>query len=149
MITSEAQVPTEITGNDPVRDGYITYEDPIGEYMQVDDVPAVMYFGARFNKKDVQTTTPNGVTTKTYTFEKSDGGTEIESPVYGKGNINHIQITVVEDQDGKQTLKVQVPASAIPLRVNTVTLKADGTVDENKDNESAAIACSLPCQSER
>ncbi|HIZ06788.1 MAG TPA: hypothetical protein IAA08_02490, partial [Candidatus Eubacterium avistercoris] len=139
MITSEAQVPTEITGNDPVRDGYITYEDPIGEYMQVDDVPAVMYFGARFNKKDVQTTTSNGVTTKTYTFEKSDGGTEIESPVYGKGNINHIQITVVEDQDGKQTLKVQVPASAIPLRVNTVTLKADGTVDENKGNRALPL----------
>lgn len=66
-------------------------------------------------------------------------GTEIESPVYGKGNINHIQITVVEDQDGKQTLKVQVPASAIPLRVNTVTLKADGTVDENKDNRALPL----------
>ena len=133
-ITSEAQVPTEITGNDPVQDGYITYEDPIGEYMQVDDVPAVMYFDERFDKKDVQETTSNGVTTKTYIFAKSDGSTEIESPVYGTGDINAIQITVVEDQDGKQTLKVQVPASAIPLRVNTVTLKGDGTVDKNEDN---------------
>lgn len=32
------QVPTKVESNDPVRDGYITYTDYIGDYMEVDSV---------------------------------------------------------------------------------------------------------------
>lgn len=118
------QVPTEIKGTDPMTDGYITFTDPIGEYMEVKDVKAVIYAGTTFTVKNVAV---NGNTT-TYTFAG-----EVHSPVYGDQNIQNILITVTENA-GKQTLVIKIPASVIPLRVNAVTLNADGSVKTHTNN---------------
>lgn len=121
---SAPQVPTEIKGTDPMNDGYITYTDPIGEYMEVKDVKAVIYAGQTFTAKSDAT---SGNTT-TYTFTGA-----VHSPVYGDQEIKNIIITVTET-DGKQTLVVKIPASVIPLRVNEVTLNADGSVKTHTNN---------------
>ncbi len=118
------QVPTEIKGTDHTIDGYITYTDPIGEYMEVKDVKAIIYAGTTFTAKTV--TTVNGVTT--YTFSGI-----IDSAVYGHQELNDIVITVSQ-VDGRQTMVIKIPASVIPLRVNEVKLNSDGTVKSHTNN---------------
>lgn len=119
------QVPTEIKGTDPLTDGYITYTDPIGKYMEVKDVKSIIYAGTEFTQKAVSAA--GNVTT--YVFSG-----EVHSPVYGDQNIDDIVITVTEAADGSQTLVVKIPAAVIPLRVNEVTLNADGSVKSHTNN---------------
>ncbi len=122
---SAPEVPTELRTDDFMNTGFITYTDPIGEYMVVKDVKAIIYAGTTFTQK---TKTVNGNTT-TYIFE----GT-VESAVYGHQEINNIVITVTKDANDNETLTVKIPAGVIPLRVNTVTLNADGSVKTHTNN---------------
>lgn len=118
---SAPQVPTEMKGTDPLTDGYITYTDPIGKYMQVKDVKSIIYAGHEYTQKTVN----NG----TYVFND-----EVHSPIYGDQNLDDIIITVTTAANGDQTLVIKIPASVIPLRVNEVTLNADGTVKTHTNN---------------
>ncbi len=137
---SRPQVPTEVDGSDPITSGYITYTDPIGEYMEVKDVKAILYAGETFTVKNVAT---SGSTT-TYTF----AGT-IDSPVYGHQEIGNIQIFVTEE-NGKQTLTVKIPAAVIPLRINEIELNSDDTVKTHTNNGAfpARVIYSVGLQSE-
>lgn len=134
------QVPTEIKGSDPIKDGYLTYTDPLGEYMEVKDVKAIIYAGQTFTAKSV---TVNGNVTS-YTFSGS-----VHSAVYGDQELENVIITVTEE-NGKQTLVVKIPASVIPLRLNEVTLNADGSVMTHVNNGAmpARIIYSVGLQSE-
>lgn len=112
------KVPTQVSGNDPMHDGYITYTDTTGKYMEVKDVKTLIWSNTVFNNKAVS---GEDTSTTTYTFSG-----EIDSPVYGKHDASEIIITVTDNGDDTQTIKVQIPASAIPLRVNTVKFDANG-----------------------
>lgn len=115
-------VPTEVD-EDPAQSGYITYTDPIGEYMEVKDVKALVWDEKVYTYK----TTSTGENWTTYTFI----GTMV-SPVYGEHWFSEILITVTTDPVTKnQTLEVKVPAALIPVRKNTVELNDDGTVASN------------------
>lgn len=120
IVSASAQAPTQIEGGDPLNSGYLTYTDPIGEYMEVKDIKSIIYGGEQFTQKRSST---DGNTT-TYTFE----GATIESPVYGEFNVSSIIITVTKDADGNETLTVKIPAAAIPLRVNTVDIDENGAI---------------------
>ncbi len=122
---SAPEVPTKLRTDDFMNTGFITYTDPIGEYMVVKDVKAIIYAGTTFTQK---TKTVNGNTT-TYVFE----GT-VESAVYGHQDIENIFISVTKDANENETLTVKIPAGVIPLRVNTVTLNADGSVKTHTNN---------------
>lgn len=131
------QVPTKIEGNDPVSSGYITYTDVIGDYMEVDSVKELIWAGKEFKNPSVS---GEGTADVTYTFEG-----EINNPAYENAqNANQIQITVHTDTaaDGTktQTMTVKIPATAIPLRVNTVELgeneQGETTVESNTSNNA-------------
>ncbi len=122
---SAPEVPTEIRSDDVMSTGYITYTDPIGEYMRVKDVKAIIYAGTTFTNKTTKTE-DNKVT---YIFEGS-----VHSEVYGDQSIENIVITVEANASGNQTLTVKIPASVIPLRVNTVELNENGTVKTHTNN---------------
>lgn len=128
MITSEAEGPTKVTGEDPVHDGYITYTDRTGRYMEIKNVKTLIWSGQRFDNP-VQGMDSDGNTT--YTFSGS-----IDSEVYGRHDVSEIQITVKKSEADTQTIEVKIPASAIPLRVNTITLSADETVSSNESNNA-------------
>lgn len=121
---SAPQVPTEIKGTDPTEGGYLIYTDPIGEYMEIKDIKAIIYAGKTFTAKTVSV---NGNKIE-YVFSG-----EVHSEVYGDQNINDIVIEV-ESVNGRQTLVVKIPASVIPLRVNEVMLNADGSVKTHTNN---------------
>ena len=117
------QVPTKVEGNDPVHDGYITYTDYIGDYMEVDSVKELIWAGKELKNPQV---TGEGTDDVTYTFS----GGDFNNPAYENAqNANQIQITVHTEtaQDGtkSQTMTVRIPATAIPLRVNTIELGED------------------------
>ena len=141
-ITNTAKGPTKVENDDPVHSGYLTYTDPIGEYMEVKQVKSILWAGIQFKLEAGYTATPvpqpDGGTLQTYTghFETDSGGKTFDSPVYGRGNVDDILITVRTDASGRQTLQAAVPASAIPIRVNTITLDVDNTPVDNQNNNA-------------
>ncbi len=126
IVSASAQAPTQIEGGDPLNSGYLTYTDPIGEYMEVKDIKSIIYGGKQFTQKSSST---DGNTT-TYTFT----GDKIDSPVYGELDVSSIEISVTKDADGNETLTVKIPAAAIPLRVNTVDIDENGAITNTNNN---------------
>ena len=115
---STPMVPTEHDSLNPTSSGYITYTDPIGEYMEVKDMKAILYAG---HKYEAHTVTTNGNVT-TYTFTETAEG----NAVYGSHALSNIIIQVESTDKGdgivQQTMTIKIPAALIPLRVNTVQL---------------------------
>ncbi|MDJ1122448.1 FctA domain-containing protein [Olsenella sp. YH-ols2217] len=98
----------------------LTYEDPIGEYMEVKGVTSVELFGEVYDEDD-------GVTYDSATGTVSLPNISLEHPVYKTPfSLSDIAIKVTE-KDGKQTLTCTVPANVLPVRVETIDL------DENDD----------------
>lgn len=102
---AEPAGPTVITDGAADTSGYITFTDTLGDYMQIDDVNAIVYAGVKFERKTVSS---DGTT---YTFE----GTVDGNDVYGEADLADIIINV--DKTGKgDKITVKIPASLIPLR---------------------------------
>lgn len=120
---STPKVPTEHDAANPTTSGYITYTDPIGEYMEVKDMKAIIYGGHKYVAHDVKT--EGNVTT--YTFTDTAEG----NAVYGSEELSHIiiEVNTTTDDNGikTQVLTIKIPASLIPLRVNTVHLSGNET----------------------
>lgn len=115
--------PTEITqGYEPNKGGYVTFDDQLGAYMQVDAFKSILFADKKFDlDPDTGVKTDGNVTT--YTFEGEGGNT-----LYPSGNLRDIIITVTKSDDlavGDQ-VEVQIPASMIPLRHFSVDTNADG-----------------------
>ncbi len=130
IVLTGPDIPTKLQGDDPTNDGFLTYTDPIGAYMEVKDVKALLYGGAEYRKKDVS----ESGNTVTYTFDGS-----ITSEVYGQQNIGLIQIMVTTDENQNQTLTVKIPAAAIPLHISTIVQNKDGSVKSITDNGAVPL----------
>lgn len=128
IVSASAQAPTQIEGGDPLNSGYLTYTDPIGEYMEVKDIKSIIYGGKQFTQKS--SSTSGNITTYTFTGDK------IESPIYGELDVSLIEVSVTKDSDGNETLTVKIPAAAIPLRVTTIELDSNGNVTSNTPGEA-------------
>ncbi|MFR4356378.1 MAG: Spy0128 family protein [Clostridia bacterium] len=126
-IVSSAQSPTQMNqGELPNQGGYITFADQLGDYMQVDDMNALVYANTIYTYKEKQESSDKS--TITYTYEG-----EIKDPnhVYPEGNLNDIKITV-KKSNNLQTgdlVTVMIPANMIPLRYYEVS-KGKMTISE-------------------
>lgn len=107
-IVKGAGYPTDAREGFEMSDGYITFDDSLGSYMQVDAFKAIVVNNRVFS--DVTKTTTD--TADTYTFA---GTTELNGKTASLGNI---VITVTKSSDAVTGDKVQVkvPAGLIPLR---------------------------------
>lgn len=117
-ITSGKGFPTKIEGNNPNGSGYITFEDELGAFMQVDS-----FTGAEYNGKTYGAATKStDGNIDTYTFD---------------GELAHLVITVDRaDENNPQRgdiVTVKVPASLIPLRRFTVDESAGTFVVDSTD----------------
>ena len=117
-ITSGKGFPTKVEGNNPNGSGYITFEDELGAFMQVDG-----FTGAEYNGKTYGAATKStDGNIDTYTFD---------------GELAHLVITVDRaDEKNPQrgdTVTVKVPASLIPLRRFTVDESAGTFVVDSTD----------------
>ncbi len=107
-IVKGAGYPTDAREGFEMSDGYITFDDSLGSYMQVDAFKAIVVNNHVFS--DVTKTTTD--TADTYTFA---GTTELNGKTASLGNI---VITVTKSSDVATGDKVQVKVSAglIPMR---------------------------------
>lgn len=117
-ITSSKGFPTKVEGNNPSGSGYITFEDELGAFMQVDS-----FTGAEYNGKTYGAATKStDGNIDTYTFD---------------GELAHLVITVDRaDENNPQRgdiVTVKVPASLIPLRRFTVDESAGTFVVDSTD----------------
>lgn len=126
-IVTSAQSPTHVDqGENPNQSGYITFTDQLGDYMQVDDMNALVYANTIYNYKEKQESSDKS--TITYIYEKQITDT---NHVYPEGNLNDIKITV-KKSDNLQTgdlVTVKIPANMIPLRYYEVS-KGKMTISE-------------------
>lgn len=131
IMLDHAEAPTEITTDNPLTDGYITYTDPIGEYMEVKKLKSILYAGQEFKLADNYEPTTDTDGNYIYKFT----GT-VESSVYGNHDLSHIIIQVSADRD---EIVIKIPAALIPIRVNSVELDKDGNVVTHTNNGAYPI----------
>ena len=117
--------PTQVTDK-PQEEGYVTFDDPLGDYMEVKDFEAVAFAGGVYKKTKITTSTDeNGKTVDTYTFTDKYTGTA--SNAYpNTADLSHILITVTHGSGSAgDTVQVKIPASMLPLRYYQVTTDKD------------------------
>ena len=107
-IVKGAGYPTDAREGFEMSDGYITFDDSLGSYMQVDVFKAIVVNNHVFS--DVTKTTTD--TADTYTFA---GTTELNGKTAILGNIV-IAVTKSSDVATGDKVQVKVPAGLIPLR---------------------------------
>lgn len=107
-IVKGAGYPTDAREGFEMSDGYITFDDSLGSYMQVDAFKAIVVNSHVFS--DVKKTTTD--TADTYTFA---GTTELNGKTASLGNIV-ITVTKSSDIAVGDKVQVKVPAGLIPLR---------------------------------
>ena len=117
-ITSGKGFPTKVEGNNPNGSGYITFEDELGAFMQVDS-----FTGAEYNGKTYGAATKStDGNIDTYTFD---------------GELAHLVITVdrADEKNSRRgdIVTVKIPASLIPLRRFTVDESAGTFVVDSTD----------------
>ncbi len=123
---ASAQSPTHVEqGEDPHQSGYITFTDQLGDYMQVDDMNALVYANT-IHKEKKQESSDKSTITYTYEGEITD-----TNHVYPEGNLNDIKITVKKSDNLKtgDLVTVKIPANMIPLRYYEVS-KGKMTISE-------------------
>ena len=107
-IVKGAGYPTDAREGFEMSDGYITFDDSLGSYMQVDAFKAIVVNNHVFS--DATKTTTD--TADTYTFA---GTTELNGKTASLGNIV-ITVTKSSDMAVSDKVQVKVPAGLIPLR---------------------------------
>lgn len=108
--------PTKVTEGAEHRDGFITIDDPLGAYVQVDEFKAIALNGQTF-ENPTKTTAGN---VDTYTF---DGTVTMDGKDVSLGNVV-ITVTKSDDLAVGDKVQVKVPAALIPLRSYNVDQKS-------------------------
>lgn len=107
-IVKGAGYPTNATEGAEHTSGYITIDDALGAYMQVDGFKAIALNGQTF-ENPTKTTAGN---VDTYTF---DGTVNMDGKDVSLGNVV-ITVTKSDDLAAGDKVQVKVPAALIPLR---------------------------------
>ena len=130
IIVSKPKPPTETGEDDPTESGYITFTDPLGKYMEVKDVKCIVFADKIFTDPTEEKLDDN---TTRYTFS---GTVDNPASSTGVASVADILIDVTQEDAGHQTVTIQIPASVVPLRSNTVYLKSgDSTPIQLTTNE--------------
>ena len=123
-VTSDPPVPTLVeSSKDATESGYVTFEDPLGNYMTVTDFNAIAFSDKIYTAPAEET---HGNVT-TYTFTGINKG----NVAYPQNvDLNKIIITVTHDDDLKigDKVKVEIPAALLPLRYYNIAEDKDGKV---------------------
>lgn len=121
--------PTELEdGFDASKTGYITFTDTLGDFMEVKGTTATLVFG---DQSYIGTTTQEAIDNAiqnggdvTYTFPSATAGTDL----YPDGNVQDLKMTVTKSATPKtgDIVKVEVPATLIPVRYYDIEATQDG-----------------------
>ena len=126
--TSNPPVPTLVeSGKNATNGGYVSFNDPLGDYMTVDGFNAIAFDDKIFENPTKTTEATAKGTVDTYVFEGVNEG-NIAYPE--NVNLNTIIIKVTHSKDLKtgDIVDVQIPAALLPLRYYQVSEDLDGKV---------------------
>ena len=126
--TSNPPVPTLVeSGKNATNGGYVSFNDPLGDYMTVDGFNAIAFDDEIFENPTKTTKTTAKGTVDTYVFEGVNEG-NIAYPE--NVNLNTIIIKVTHSNYLKtgDIVDVQIPAALLPLRYYQVSEDLDGKV---------------------
>ena len=113
--------PTQVTDK-PQKEGYVTFDDPLGDYMEVKSFEAVAFSDQVFTQVERTHTD----TKDTYIF-KGEHKDTVSGAYPNTADLSHIIITVTHGSGSVgDRVKVQIPASMLPLRYYKAT-NTDGT----------------------
>lgn len=112
--------PTNATEGAEHTSGYITIDDALGAYMQVDGFKAIALNGQTFEKSTKTTAKTTAGNVDTYTFE---GKVTMGSNDVSLGNVV-ITVTKSDDLAVGDKVQVKVPAALIPLHSHNVDQKS-------------------------
>lgn len=112
--------PTNATEGAEHTSGYITIDDALGAYMQVDGFKAIALNGQTFEKSTKTTAKTTAGNVDTYTFE---GKVTMGSNDVSLGNVV-ITVTKSDDLAVGDKVQVKVPAALIPLHSCNVDQKS-------------------------
>lgn len=112
--------PTNATEGAEHTSGYITIDDALGAYMQVDGFKAIALNGQTFEKSTKTTAKTTAGNVDTYTFE---GTVAMGDKSVNLGNVV-IKVTKSDDLAVGDKVQVEVPAALIPLRSYNVDQKS-------------------------
>ena len=120
VTSNTAKVPTlvsetDVTGNES---GWLSFTDPLGDYMELKDVKALVINDVIYRNRRVE----QRIDGTYYVFS----GTAT-NPVYGTHDLSSIDIYVTEEA-GRQVFHVNIPAALLPLHQTTITESVDGQV---------------------
>lgn len=120
-ISTKPAGPTQVTDK-PQKEGYVTFDDPLGDYMEVKSFEAVAFSDQVFTQVDKTSTD----TADTYIF-KGEHKDTVSGAYPNTADLSHIIITVTHGSGSVgDRVKVQIPASMLPLRYYKAT-STDGT----------------------
>lgn len=126
--TSNPPVPTLVeSGKNATNGGYVSFNDPLGDYMTVDGFNAIAFDDKIFENPTKTTEATAKGTVDTYVFEGVNEG-NIAYPE--NVNLNTIIIKVTHSNDLKtgDIVDVQIPAALLPLRYYQVSEDLGGKV---------------------
>lgn len=115
-ISTKPAGPTHVTDK-PQKEGYVTFDDPLGDYMEVKSFEAVAFSDQVFTQVDKTSTD----TADTYIF-KGEHKDTVSGAYPNTADLSHIIITVTHGSGSVgDRVQVQIPASMLPLRYYKVT----------------------------
>lgn len=121
-VSTKPAGPTHVTDK-PHEEGYVTFDDTLGDYMQVQDFKAVAFAEKVFTNVTHSTSGDGNV--DTYTFTGHSGTVSDAYP--NAADLEDIKITVTHGSGANgDHVKVMIPASMLPLRYYKAT-STDGT----------------------
>lgn len=113
--------PTQVTDK-PQKEGQVTFDDPLGDYMEVKSFEAVAFSDQVFTQVERTRTD----TKDTYIF-KGEHKDTVSGAYPNTADLSHIIITVTRSSGSVgDRVQVQIPASMLPLRYYKAT-STDGT----------------------
>ena len=120
-ISKGAGYPTETSEGFEYETGYITFDDQLGDYMQVTDLSKLVYNGTVYGCKSKTTDKTTDGNVDTYHFSG-----DVHSGL-AAADLKDVEITVTRSDKAAVGDKVQVkvPASLIPLRNFAIDLAKD------------------------
>lgn len=124
---STTGAPTHVESGDPTEDGYITFTDRLGSYMQVESFRKILFAGTEFDLKGDPTQDGQGNLVYTFTGTYDADAADPDTP-YPSVDMEDVVITVTRSADiaTGDVVTVKIPAANIPISKYKVEQDAEG-----------------------
>lgn len=128
-VSSGLMGPTHVESGDPSASGYVTFYDRLGDFMEVKSIDGVAFADTIYEASKwgtLKTDSPEAGT-DTFEFKDAEISNGVSEAYPQHANLKNIKISVVRGTGAQgDYVKVEIPASMLPLRKYTVATDKQG-----------------------